>query len=127
MLPEFISCWLALDPRKAIYWRGPRTETATCSSPPPNRSATATSSTLPGCRSNRKRAAPTTGSGQQKIFVSPNGTGAVVAWENGSSLAYVETDPATGAWSETFNLQLDDELSRSEAYSILRERARSLE
>jgi len=74
-----------------------------------------------------ERPTPTIGSGQPTIFVSPKGTGAVVAWENGSSLAYVETDPATGAWSESFTLLLGDDLSRSEAYSILRERARSLE
>ena len=74
-----------------------------------------------------ERVAPTIGSGQPTIFVSPNGTGAVVAWENGSSLAYVETDPATGAWSESFSLQVGDDLSRSEAYTILRDRARSLE
>ena len=74
-----------------------------------------------------ERAAPTIGNGQPTIFVSPEGTGAVVAWENGSSMTYVETDPATGAWSESFSLQVGDDLSRSEAYSILRDRARSLE
>ena len=74
-----------------------------------------------------ERAAPTIGSGQPTIFVSPNGTGAVVAWENGSAMTYVETDPATGSWSESFSLQVGDDLSRSEAYSILRDRARSLE
>ncbi len=74
-----------------------------------------------------ERAAPTIGSGQPTIFVSPGGTGAVVAWENGSAMTYVETDPATGAWSESFSLQVGDDLSRSEAYSILRDRARSLE
>ncbi len=74
-----------------------------------------------------ERPAPTIGSGQPTIFVSPNGTGAVVAWENGSAMTYVETDPATGAWSESFSLQVGDDLSSSEAYSILRDRARSLE
>ena len=76
-----------------------------------------------------ERAAPAIGSGQPTIFVSPKGTGAVVVWESGSSLAYVETatDEADTAWSESYSLQLDDDLSRSEAYSILRERARSLE
>ncbi len=74
-----------------------------------------------------ERPAPTIGSGQPTIFVSPEGTGAVVAWENGSSMTYVETDPATGTWSESFSLQIDDDLSRSEAYSILRDRARLLE
>ena len=74
-----------------------------------------------------ERAAPTIGSGQPTIFVSPEGTGAVVAWENGSAMTYVETDPATGAWSEPFSLQVGRDLSRSEAYLILRERARSLE
>ncbi len=74
-----------------------------------------------------ERVAPTIGSGQPTIFVSPEGTGAVVAWENGSAMTYVETDPATGAWSESFSLQVGDDLSSSEAYSILRDRARSLE
>ena len=74
-----------------------------------------------------ERAAPTIGSGQPTIFVSPEGTGAVVAWENGSAMTYVETDPATGSWSESFSLQVGDDLSSSEAYSILRDRARSLE
>ena len=74
-----------------------------------------------------ERAAPTIGSGQPTIFVSPEGTGAVVAWENGSAMTYVETDPATGSWSESFSLQVGDDLSHSEAYSILRDRARSLE
>ena len=74
-----------------------------------------------------ERPAPTIGSGQPTIFVSPEGTGAVVAWENGSAMTYVETDPATGAWSESFSLQVGDDLSSSEAYSILRDRARSLE
>lgn len=74
-------------------------------------------------------AAPTIGTGQPSILVSPNGTGAVVVWETGSSLTYVETtsDDSEAAWSESFTLLLDDDLSRSEAYSILHERARSLE
>ncbi|MCY3970662.1 MAG: hypothetical protein OXG74_12065 [Acidobacteria bacterium] len=76
-----------------------------------------------------ERAAPEIGSGQPTIFVSPNGNGAVVVWETGSSLTYVETasDDAEAAWSESFTLLLDDNLSRSEAYSILHERARSLD
>ncbi len=76
-----------------------------------------------------ERAAPTVGDGQPTIFVSPTGTGAVVVWEGESSLTYVETvtDEADTAWSESFSLQIGDSLSRSEAYSILRERARSLE
>ena len=76
-----------------------------------------------------ERAAPTIGTGQPTIFVSPNGNGAVVVWETGSSLTYVETtsDDAEAAWSESFTLLLDDNLSRSEAYSILHERARSLD
>ena len=76
-----------------------------------------------------ERAAPAIGTGQSTIFVSPNGTGAVVVWESGSSLAYVETatDAEDAAWSESFTLLLGDNLSRSEAYSILHERARSLD
>ena len=76
-----------------------------------------------------ERAAPEVGSGQPTIFVSPTGTGAVVAWEGESSLTYVETvtDEADTAWSESYSLQIGDNLSRSEAYSILRERARSLD
>lgn len=76
-----------------------------------------------------ERVAPEIGSGQPTIFVSPNGNGAVVVWETGSSLTYVETtsDDAEAAWSKSFTLLLDDNLSRSEAYSILHERARSLE
>jgi len=74
-----------------------------------------------------ERPAPTIGSGQPTIFVSPEGTGAVVAGENGSAMTYVETDPATGSWSESFSLQIGDDLSHSEAYSILRDRARLLE
>ncbi len=76
-----------------------------------------------------ERVAPTIGDGQPTIFVSPTGTGAVVVWETGSSLTYVETvsDDTDAAWSESFTLLLDNDLSRSEAYSILHERARSLE
>ena len=74
-----------------------------------------------------ERAAPAIGEGRPTIFVSPTGTGAVVAWESGSSLTYVENDPETGTWSEPFTLVLGDDLSRSAAYLILRERARSLE
>ena len=76
-----------------------------------------------------ERVAPKIGDGQPTIFVSPTGTGAVVAWETGSSVTYVETagDDAEAAWSEPFTLLLDDSLSRSEAYSILHERARSLD
>ena len=77
-----------------------------------------------------ERATPTIGEGQPKIFVSPNGTGAVVVWEGETSMTYVETvagSSADDAWSEAYSLQIGDELSRSEAYSILRERARSLE
>ncbi len=82
-----------------------------------------------------ERAAPTIGEGTigeglPKIFVSPSGTGAVVVWEGETSMTYVETvtgASADDAWSESFSLQIGDDLSRSEAYSILRERARSLE
>ncbi len=76
-----------------------------------------------------ERVAPTIGDGQPTIFASPTGTGAVVLWETGSSLTYVETtsDDPEAAWSESFTLLLDNDLSRSEAYSILHERARSLE
>ncbi len=77
-----------------------------------------------------ERAAPEIGSGQPKIFVSPNGTGALVVWEGETSMTYVETVSGAStddAWSETFSLQIGDDLSRSEAYSILRDRARSLE
>ncbi len=76
-----------------------------------------------------ERVAPEIGTGQPTIFVSPNGTGAVVVWETGSSLTYVETTSGDteAAWSESFTLLLEDSLSRSEAYSILHERARSLE
>ena len=77
-----------------------------------------------------ERAAPTIGDGPPKIFVSPDGTGAVVVWEDETSMTYVETltgASADDAWSESFSLQIGDNLSRSEAYSILRDRARSLE
>ena len=77
-----------------------------------------------------ERAAPEVGSGQPKIFVSPNGTGALVVWEGETSMTYVETVSGAStddAWSESFSLQIGDDLSRSEAYSILRERARSLD
>ena len=77
-----------------------------------------------------ERAAPTVGDGQPTIFVSPNGAGAVVVWEGETSMTYVETvtgASADDAWSESFSLAIGDSLSRSEAYSILRERARSLE
>ena len=45
-------------------------------------------------------------------------------------MTYVETvagASADDAWSESFTLLLGDNLSRSEAYSILHDRARSLE
>ena len=77
-----------------------------------------------------ERIAPTIGDGEPTILVSPEGTGAVVVWESDTSLTYVETvsdASADAAWSDSFTLQLGDNLSRSEAYSILRERARSLE
>ena len=77
-----------------------------------------------------ERAAPTVGDGQPTIFVSPTGTGAVVVWESETSMTYVETvagASADDAWSESFSLQIGDDLSRSEAFSILRDRARSLE
>lgn len=77
-----------------------------------------------------ERAVPAIGSGQPTIFVSASGTGAVVVWEGETSMTYVETvtgASADDAWSESFSLQLGDDLSRSEAYSILRDRARSLE
>lgn len=77
-----------------------------------------------------ERAAPASGSGRPTILVSPSGTGAVVVWESETSMTYVETvagASADEAWSESFSLRIGDDLSRSEAYSILRERARSLE
>ncbi len=77
-----------------------------------------------------ERVAPTIGDGQPTIFVSPEGAGAVVAWENGNTLTYVETDAGANgqeAWSNPYTLQVGSSLSRSEAYSMLRVRARSLE
>ena len=77
-----------------------------------------------------ERVAPTIGDGQPTIFVSPEGAGAVVAWENGNTLTYVETDAGANgqeAWSNPYTLQVGSSLSRSEAYSMLRDRARSLE
>ncbi len=77
-----------------------------------------------------ERVAPTIGDGEPTIFVSPTGTGAVVAWENGNTLTYVEAEPGAQAqesWSKPYTLQIGSSLSRSEAYSILRDRARSLE
>ena len=77
-----------------------------------------------------EREAPEAGSGQPTIFVSPTGTGAVIVWESETSMTYVETvagASADDAWSESFTLLLGDNLSRSEAYSILHDRARSLE
>lgn len=75
-----------------------------------------------------ERIAPTIGEGEPTIFVSATGTGAVVVWENGSALTYVETDTdAGGDWSSPYTLQVGSSLSRTEAYSMLRDRARSLE
>ena len=76
-----------------------------------------------------ERIAPTIGSGEPTILVSPKGTGAIVVWENGNTLTYVETAGATAneTWSSSHTLQVGSSLSRSEAYSILRDRARSLE
>ena len=77
-----------------------------------------------------ERIAPTIGAGEPTIFVSPKGTGAVVVWENGSTLHYVETEAgaaATAGWSSAYTLRIGSSLSRSEAYSMLRDRARSLE
>ena len=73
-----------------------------------------------------ERIAPTIGDGEPTIFVSPTGTGSVVVWENGNTLTYVETDAGEG-WSDSYTLQIGSSLSRSEAYSMLRDRARSLE
>ena len=73
-----------------------------------------------------ERIAPTIGDGEPTIFVSPTGTGSVVVWENGNTLTYVETDTGEG-WSDSYTLQIGSSLSRSEAYSMLRDRARSLE
>ena len=73
-----------------------------------------------------ERIAPTIGDGEPTIFVSPKGTGALVVWENGNTLTYVETE-AGAVWSSAYTLQIGSSLSRSEAYSMLRDRARSLE
>lgn len=73
-----------------------------------------------------ERIAPTIGDGEPTILVSPNGTGAIVVWENANTLTYVETE-ADEAWSSSHTLQIGSSLSRSEAYTILRDRARSLE
>ena len=73
-----------------------------------------------------ERIAPTIGEGEPTILVSPNGTGAIVVWENGNTLTYVETG-TDEAWSSSHSLQIGSSLSRSEAYSMLRDRARSLE
>ena len=73
-----------------------------------------------------ERIAPTIGDGEPTIFVSPSGTGAVVVWEKDNTLTYVETG-AGGGWSNPYTLQIGSSLSRSEAYSMLRDRARSLE
>lgn len=73
-----------------------------------------------------ERIAPTIGEGEPTILVSPNGTGAIVVWENANTLTYVETD-TDEAWSSSHSLQIGSSLSRSEAYTILRDRARSLE
>ncbi len=72
------------------------------------------------------RPAPVIGDGRPRIFVSPEGSGAVVAWEGESSVSWVETDQETGHWSKTFSLHVGETLSRSEAWSALRARARSL-
>lgn len=76
-----------------------------------------------------ERVAPAIGDGEPTILVSPKGTGAIVVWENGNTLTYVETvgAAANGAWSSSHTLQVGSSLSRSEAYTILRDRARSLE
>ena len=75
-----------------------------------------------------ERIAPTIGQGEPTILVSPNGTGAIVVWESANTLTYVETDTdAAGDWSSSHTLQIGSSLSRSEAYSMLRDRARSLE
>ncbi|MYB19665.1 MAG: hypothetical protein F4Y16_11870 [Holophagales bacterium] len=73
-----------------------------------------------------ERIAPTIGEGEPTILVSPNGTGAIVVWENGNILTYVET-AADEAWSSSHSLRIGGSLSRTEAYSMLRDRARSLE
>ncbi len=74
-----------------------------------------------------ERIAPMIGDGEPTIFVSPKGAGAVVVWENGNTLTYVETEANDEGWSSSHTLQIGSSLSRSEAYSILRDRARSLE
>lgn len=76
-----------------------------------------------------ERIAPAIGDGEPTILVSPKGTGAIVVWENGNTLTYVETADAAAdeAWSSSHTLQVGSSLSRSEAYTILRDRARSLE
>ena len=73
-----------------------------------------------------ERIAPTIGDGEPTILVSPNGTGAIVVWESANTLTYVETG-TDEAWSSSHSLQIGSSLSRSEAYTILRDRARSLE
>lgn len=73
-----------------------------------------------------ERIAPTIGDGEPTILVSPKGTGAIVVWENANTLTYVETG-TDEAWSSSHTLQIGSSLSRSEAYSMLRDRARSLE
>ncbi|MDE2691736.1 MAG: hypothetical protein OXI49_14580 [Acidobacteriota bacterium] len=75
-----------------------------------------------------ERIAPTIGDGEPTILVSPNGTGAIVVWENANTLTYVETETGeAGDWSSSHTLQIGSSLSRTEAYSMLRDRARSLE
>ena len=76
-----------------------------------------------------ERVAPTIGEGEPTILVSPNGTGAIVVWENENTLTYVETADAAAdeAWSSSHTLNVGSNLSRSEAYSMLRDRARSLD
>lgn len=76
-----------------------------------------------------ERIAPAIGDGEPTILVSPNGSGAIVVWENGNTLTYVETAEAAAneAWSSSHTLRIGSSLSRSEAYTILRDRARSLE
>ena len=76
-----------------------------------------------------ERIAPAIGDGEPTILVSPKGTGAIVVWEDGNTLTYVETAGAAAneTWSSSHTLQVGSTLSRSEAYTILRDRARSLE
>ncbi len=73
-----------------------------------------------------ERVAPKIGAGKPTIFVSPKGTGAVVAWEDGASLSWVESDGESGEWSESYTLRIGANLSRSSAYAMLERRARSL-